>query len=272
MGLLRRIVTPVEGTAQVTGCSACDSDAPYAPCRMALTVQAVGVPPFSLERTFDVSTAAWPSAGDTLPVVFDLDHHDRIEIRWERMRPGYEAARARAQEVENAWIGAGTGLQAPAPTAPPDDGTGRVVRSTALVNNLWGHGRDAMWAPLELDLTVAVPGAEPVRLRRKFHSVRTKKWPIPGQTLAVTFPRGRPERLKVDWDGVPTRHDGAVAQLRGAVDWLAGGEGAPIVQEMVPPAAPAPDVLDQLDRLGRLRERGVLNDEEFAAEKARLLG
>ena len=43
-----------------------------------------------------------------------------------------------------------------------------------------------------------------------------------------------------------------------------------------PPAAPAEpssdDVFAQLERLGELHEKGVLTDEEFAAQKARLLG
>src|SRR3954453_10309286 len=272
MGLFNRIAAPVEGTAQVTSCSPCETDAPKAPCRMSLTVEGVGVPPFAPEKTLAVWTDAWPSAGDTLPVVFDLDHHDRIEIQWERMQPGYEAARAQAQTLKNAWDGAGTGLQAPAPVAPPDDGTSRVVQSTALVNNVWGQDDSSIAAPLELDLTVEVPGTGPVRLRRGFHSVRTKKWPLVGQTLPVTFPRGKPEKLKVDWGRVPKRTDGPVNQLRGAVDWLRGGDGGPIVPEGFPimgppPAVPAPapatapNVLDELDRL---HERGVLSDAEFA--------
>jgi hypothetical protein len=41
----------------------------------------------------------------------------------------------------------------------------------------------------------------------------------------------------------------------------------------VPPAAmPAVDSVTQLERLGRLRDRGLLTDEEFAAQKAKLLG
>jgi hypothetical protein len=32
------------------------------------------------------------------------------------------------------------------------------------------------------------------------------------------------------------------------------------------------DVVDQLTQLGKLREHGVLTDEEFAQRKARLLG
>ncbi len=41
-----------------------------------------------------------------------------------------------------------------------------------------------------------------------------------------------------------------------------------------PPAAPAAeqeDVLSQLERLGALRDAGVLTEEEFAAQKARIL-
>jgi Short C-terminal domain len=42
------------------------------------------------------------------------------------------------------------------------------------------------------------------------------------------------------------------------------------------PAAPAPDPMDakmaELEKLGRLHESGVLTDEEFAAEKAKILG
>jgi hypothetical protein len=39
-----------------------------------------------------------------------------------------------------------------------------------------------------------------------------------------------------------------------------------------PPAAPAADPVEQLERLGELRDKGVLTDEEFAAQKAKLLG
>jgi hypothetical protein len=39
------------------------------------------------------------------------------------------------------------------------------------------------------------------------------------------------------------------------------------------PAAPAsPDPIEQLKQLGELHAQGVLTDEEFAAQKAKLLG
>jgi hypothetical protein len=38
------------------------------------------------------------------------------------------------------------------------------------------------------------------------------------------------------------------------------------------PPAPAADPIEQLKQLGALHQQGVLTDEEFAAQKAKLLG
>ena len=37
------------------------------------------------------------------------------------------------------------------------------------------------------------------------------------------------------------------------------------------PAAPAPDPIQQLKELAALKEQGILTDEEFAAQKAKIL-
>ena len=42
--------------------------------------------------------------------------------------------------------------------------------------------------------------------------------------------------------------------------WLADPTGAPV------------DMVEQLRKLGELRDAGILTEEEFAAQKARLLG
>ena len=39
-----------------------------------------------------------------------------------------------------------------------------------------------------------------------------------------------------------------------------------------PPATPEDDVVSQLERLAALKEQGILTEEEFAAQKAKLLG
>ncbi|MCU0265120.1 MAG: PH domain-containing protein [Actinomycetia bacterium] len=48
--------------------------------------------------------------------------------------------------------------------------------------------------------------------------------------------------------------------------------GAPQPAAPAAPAAPAVDVADQLRKLAALRDEGLLTDEEFAAQKAKLLG
>jgi len=40
----------------------------------------------------------------------------------------------------------------------------------------------------------------------------------------------------------------------------------------VPPSGPSDPVLAQLNELGALKERGILTDEEFVAQKRRILG
>ena len=39
-----------------------------------------------------------------------------------------------------------------------------------------------------------------------------------------------------------------------------------------PPAAPATDVVEQLTKLAQLRDQGILTEQEFAAQKAKVLG
>ncbi len=48
---------------------------------------------------------------------------------------------------------------------------------------------------------------------------------------------------------------------------------APVAAAPTPaPAAAAPSMIDQLKELGELKSQGILTEEEFAAQKAKLLG
>ena len=46
----------------------------------------------------------------------------------------------------------------------------------------------------------------------------------------------------------------------------------PTIAPPAPPTAGQPDVMDQLKKLGELRNAGILSEDEFAAKKADLLG
>ena len=47
---------------------------------------------------------------------------------------------------------------------------------------------------------------------------------------------------------------------------------APPPEQYAPPPAQEEDVITQLERLGALKAQGILTEEEFAAQKAKLLG
>jgi hypothetical protein len=54
----------------------------------------------------------------------------------------------------------------------------------------------------------------------------------------------------------------------------ASAQQAPPPQEVyyeAPPPAPEEDLITQLERLGALKAQGILTEEEFAAQKAKLL-
>jgi hypothetical protein len=67
---------------------------------------------------------------------------------------------------------------------------------------------------------------------------------------------------KADAERVKSLLDNAVAAARG------GTSAAPVAAA----SAPVPDVADQLRKLADLRDQGILTDDEFAAQKAKLLG
>ena len=65
------------------------------------------------------------------------------------------------------------------------------------------------------------------------------------------------------------------AQRWGQQDAAAYGEPEPTYAAPAPPPAAAPpaaDPIEQLKELAALKQQGILTEEEFAAQKARILG
>jgi hypothetical protein len=73
------------------------------------------------------------------------------------------------------------------------------------------------------------------------------------------------------------RRGGSMARMRdslhGAADWTrrSGAATAAVVREHVPSGGAPDHRIEQLERLGRLRDSGVLDADEFAAQKAAIL-
>jgi len=65
------------------------------------------------------------------------------------------------------------------------------------------------------------------------------------------------------------------AQAYAQAEQTVSAQQAPPPQEEYyapPPPAPEEDVITQIERLGALKAQGLLTEEEFAAQKAKLLG
>jgi hypothetical protein len=65
-------------------------------------------------------------------------------------------------------------------------------------------------------------------------------------------------------------------QHRQAQRWQAEAAAEPAYQQQYqqpppPPAAAAPSAIDQLKELAELKSQGILTEEEFAAQKAKIL-
>jgi len=60
------------------------------------------------------------------------------------------------------------------------------------------------------------------------------------------------------------------ADRQAAYEQAAAPAAAPVAA--APAAAPEVDLMDQLQKLGDLKAQGILTEEEFAAQKAKLLG
>ncbi len=69
---------------------------------------------------------------------------------------------------------------------------------------------------------------------------------------------------------------GGRVQHRQNEKWAAQDQQQAAAQQAAAPPPPAPaaaeeDPIEQLQKLGKLHEQGILTDEEFAAEKAKIL-
>jgi hypothetical protein len=129
----------------------------------------------------------------------------------------------------------------------------------------WRPAGGATAAVLTLGASLAVPGRRNTNMIpiRQIQGVTTKR---SGLQTAV--------QVATAADVIEMRVSKAEAeQVKGTLSRLMMGGGAPPVPAAAPtsPSTPA-SVADELAKLVQLRDAGALTDEEFTAQKARLLG
>jgi hypothetical protein len=150
----------------------------------------------------------------------------------------------------------------------------------------------------KLDLRVEVPGRDPYEASIKVPVPMMKtRYMSGGSVLPVLVDPDKPDRIAIDWDG--EFQQGTIDQMAASDPLIAAtmkGAGLDVekIAEMqkaalamgqtpsnviiggqmlgaTPAPAAAPDPVDQLERLAKLRDSGALTQEEFDKEKAKLL-
>jgi putative oligomerization/nucleic acid binding protein len=171
----------------------------------------------------------------------------------------------------------------------PVTGTGRVV---------WA--RPGSGSRTEVQLAVQALGVESFEAMYTVEAPRDRPL-VAGASVPITFDRERHQRLRIEWDQVPAAAAPApparepvaepsetafpagslsfssqVVDARDRPDLLAPFEAMTGMDldgdGRVPGQTTGDDTIDRLERLARLREQGLLNDAEFAAEKKKILG
>jgi hypothetical protein len=71
--------------------------------------------------------------------------------------------------------------------------------------------------------------------------------------------------------GTATAVSNRVSRRQGA-RWQEQESPQPVQEAPAPAAPPQESTMDQLRELGELKDQGILTEEEFAAQKAKILG
>lgn len=151
-----------------------------------------------------------------------------------------------------------------------------VVLSAQQTNTVVQEGEFTWNAPYvwKYGLEVTVPGWQPYKTMLYICASLSE-----GETIPVRVARFNRKRVTIDPVAYNQQYGKGVRQSssassRGSDDLadLVASTQALAAQLGSVKAAPAqPDVADELEKLARLRNQGILTDAEFAAEKAKLL-
>jgi Short C-terminal domain len=129
----------------------------------------------------------------------------------------------------------------------------------AVIVAMGTPARGAQRFNLGLDLEIHVSGRPPYRVANQY-IVPASAAIGPGVRIPVRVDPIDPAKIAIDWDNVA--HAPAPGEVRPV-----GGARPPS-----PAQGPAEgDVVDDLERLARLRESGALTEAEFEQQKARIL-
>jgi hypothetical protein len=178
------------------------------------------------------------------------------------------------------------------------------VRGQAQVVSCSGYRGDGVFQNCRMQLVVSADGVPPTAVQHN-ELVNRNRWPTPGMPLPVTVDRSNPQKLKIEWDEVESSRDRGARNAEAMAAAMRGEGGAPLgalgaanvnvvnlggrdlsqlseeqkaklrMLGIDPPPAAAADEVDErlarLEKLGRLKQQGLLTEAEFEEQKRRIL-
>ena len=149
------------------------------------------------------------------------------------------------------------------------------------------------WPSPGMSIPVVVSQSDPTNLRLDFDSIpdwqdagmdraeqiaAAMRGDADGVTPQINHLPGGGTVQVVNLSGDPAAAEQAIAKVEQATgmdlnaDGKIGSGGVPPDSSAAPPAASGDDRIAQIERLAKLRDSGALTDQEFEAEKGRILG
>lgn len=227
------------GTGTIIAMSALQPGASSQNCAMTLQIQVEGMAPYEVEDQWMVNSKSTLGFGIAVPVKVDTGNPQKVAIDWNAAQDQHAASTAARR--------AALAAQGPA-------GAAGVVNPLAAGAGFGAGGAFAGGSP-----------AEPAVDLRNDPELRAKVEKVLGRTLTP----GTTERLDFTSDpqlGAQVMQVIAQHQAEVQMRSLAGQ------QVTAPQTSSADDAIAKLERLDALRQSGALSQEEFDAQKRKLLG
>jgi hypothetical protein len=228
----------IRGTASVVGASQAPVGATSSNCSMRLTVQIPDHAPYNVEHQCIVKVSKWPWPGTTLPVSVDPKKLDHIRIEWGEVKTSKE-------QLDAQYPVYGSPAATDGSVTTPGAGGEPVIPDMSHI----AGAQDAIKSVLAQN-GMGAGGVVDLRDRPE----------VRDQVFAA-----------LDAKGVDTTALRARVKAREAA--AAGGAPAAGAIPGASPAAPSEDdELARLEKLGKLRDSGVLTADEFETQKRKILG
>ena len=123
---------------------------------------------------------------------------------------------------------------------------------------------EAGLAQMRVSLEVTVAGGAPYPVDHMFNAMHMRAALMPGNVVPVQVDESNPNQVAIEWDKIGPA---SMPDFGSVMESAGFPSGAPAAA--APPAGD--DTLDRLAKLGELRDKGVLTDAEFEAQKAKIL-